>query len=421
MQRTLIAEAGHRLGQTITLMGWLHWKRDLGGIRFLLLRDRSGLIQVVAGPEAPLPLAESVLRVTGRPVEQPKAPGGLELLAEQIEVLVPAEEPTPIEIPKSWRAHPETLFEHRYVSLRAPEARAPLKVQAHLLSGFRKFLDTQGFTEISTPKIVSAGAEGGSNLFGIDYFEHRAYLAQSPQLYKQILVGVFERVYEVAPVWRAEEHATSRHLNEYLSLDVEMAFIESEEELMDLEEALLQAMLEEVLTHASPELRLLQAEVPPPPSSIPRIPHAEALRLVRQLGVPVDLDLTDEAERALGEYFKAQGSDFVFITRYPQSLRPFYTYPEPDGTTRGFDLLFRGLEVTSGGQRIHRYQELLESHRRKGNHPEAFAAYNEVFKYGMPPHGGFALGAERFTQKLLGLSNVRQARAFPRDRHRLTP
>ncbi len=421
--RVLVKDLKEHIGKQVELWGFLHWRRDLGKIQFLLLRDRTGIVQVVTGGQR-LPLPESSLRVRGVVVESPKAPGGLEVQAEVLEVLSPALEPTPVEIPKEeWRAHPDTLLEYRYVTLRGEKARAPLRVQAALVRGFRRYLDRQGFTEIFTPKVVRAGAEGGSGLFGVDYFEKRAYLAQSPQLYKQIMVGVFERVYEVAPVWRMEEHHTSRHLNEYLSLDVEMGFIGSEEEIMDLEEALLQEMLEEALTGAGDEIRLLGAEWPSFPKDIPRLTHKEARRILKEeLGYPVGQDLSEEAERLLGEYAKARwGTDWLFITKYPRALRPFYTHPEPDGTTRGFDLLFRGLEITSGGQRIHRYEELLESLKAKGMDPEGFQGYLEVFKYGMPPHGGFAIGAERLTQKLLGLPNVRYARAFPRDRHRLTP
>jgi nondiscriminating aspartyl-tRNA synthetase len=234
--RILVKDLQAHLGQEVELMGFLHWRRDLGKVQFLLLRDRSGVVQVVTGGMR-LPLPESSLRVRGLVVESPKAPGGLEVQAKEVEVLSPALEPAPVEIPKEeWRAHPDTLLEYRYVTLRGEKARAPLKVQAALVRGFRRYLDRQDFTEIFTPKVVRAGAEGGSGLFGVDYFEKRAYLAQSPQLYKQIMVGVFERVYEVAPVWRMEEHNTSRHLNEYLSLDVEMGFIGGEEDLMALEE-----------------------------------------------------------------------------------------------------------------------------------------------------------------------------------------
>lgn len=421
--RVLVRDLKKHAGEEVELLGFLHWRRDLGKVQFLLLRDRSGIVQVVTGGQK-LPLPESSLRVRGQVVENPKAPGGLEVQAKEIEILSPALEPTPVEIPKEeWRASPDTLLEYRYVTLRGEKARAPLRVQAALVRGFRRYLDRQDFTEIFTPKVVRAGAEGGSGLFGVDYFEYRAYLAQSPQLYKQIMVGVFERVYEVAPVWRMEEHNTSRHLNEYLSLDVEMGFIEGEEDLMRLEENLLQEMLEEALSSAGNEIRLLEAEWPSFPKDIPRLTHAEARRILKEeLGYPVGQDLSEEAERLLGQYAKERwGSDWLFITHYPRSLRPFYTYPEENGTTRSFDLLFRGLEITSGGQRIHRYPDLVESLKAKGMDPEAFQGYLEVFKYGMPPHGGFAIGAERLTQKLLGLPNVRYARAFPRDRHRLTP
>ncbi len=424
MERTLTSEVPGKVGEEVELQGWLHWRRDLGGIQFILLRDRSGIVQVVLPGGLKLPLPESAVRVRGVVVANEKAPGGCEVQAEGLEVLQPSQQPTPVEIPKEeWRANPETLLTYRYVTLRGEKARAPLKIQSALVRGFRKYLDAQDFTEIFTPKLVRAGAEGGANLFEVDYFGESAYLAQSPQLYKQIMVGVYERVYEVAPVWRAEEHATSRHLNEYLSLDVEMGFIESEEDVMALEEELVRAMLEEVAQTVGPELELLEVEMPKFPREIPRVPYAEARRIVKEeLGLGMGADLNDEAERALGAYFSEKyGTDFVFIVQYPELVRPFYTYPTGDGLTRGYDLLFRGLEITSGGQRIHDPDVIVQQLEKKSMDPERFRDYIEVFKYGMPPHGGFAIGAERFTQKLIGLPNVRYARAFPRDRHRLEP
>ncbi|ADR36687.1 aspartate--tRNA(Asn) ligase [Oceanithermus profundus DSM 14977] len=424
MERTLTSEVPGKVGEEVELQGWLHWRRNLGGIQFILLRDRSGIVQVVLPGGLKLPLPESAVRVRGVVVQNDKAPGGYEVQAEDLEVLQPSQQPTPVEIPKEeWRANPETLLTYRYVTLRGEKARAPLKIQSALVRGFRKYLDSQGFTEIFTPKLVRAGAEGGANLFEVDYFGESAYLAQSPQLYKQIMVGVYERVYEVAPVWRAEEHATSRHLNEYLSLDVEMGFIDSDEDVMALEEELVRAMLEETAQTAGPELALLEVEMPKLPREIPRVPYAEAKRIVKEeLGLGMGADLNDEAERALGAYFAEKyGTDFVFIVQYPESVRPFYTYPTGDGLTRGYDLLFRGLEITSGGQRIHDPDVIVQQLEKKGMDPQRFRDYIEVFKYGMPPHGGFAIGAERFTQKLIGLPNVRYARAFPRDRHRLEP
>ncbi len=421
--RVLVSELPKHVGEEVEVWGWLHWRRDLGGIQFALVRDRTGVVQVVLPGGGKLPLPESVVRVRGRVERSEKAPGGFEIHAPGLDVVTPAEKPTPVEIPKEeWRANPETLLTYRYVTLRGEKARAPLKIQAALVRGFRKYLDEKGFTEIFTPKIVKAGAEGGSNLFEVDYFGEPAYLAQSPQLYKQIMVGVYERVYEVAPVWRAEEHATSRHLNEYLSLDVEMGFIESEEDVMALEEELVQAMLEEARVAAGREIELLGADWPKVPKTFPRVPYAEAKSIVKELGVGMGADLNDAAERALGEYFSEKyGTDFIFIVDYPEEVRPFYTMPKEGGLTRGYDLLFRGLEITSGGQRIHQPELIVRQLEKKGMNVEAFKDYIEVFRYGMPPHGGFAIGAERFTQKLLGLPNVRYARAFPRDRHRVTP
>ncbi len=422
--RTLVADLPGHLGETVMLTGWVHSRRDLGGIRFLLLRDRTGVVQCVFG-KVDLPIAESCVRVTGRAVESKKAPGRLELQAETLELIAEATEPTPIEIPKEeWHVNPDTLLEYRHVSLRSPKARAALKVQAELVRAFRDFLTAQDFTEIFTPKIVAAGAEGGAALFEVDYYGKRAYLAQSPQLYKQIMVGVYERVFETAPVYRAELSHTSRHLSEYLSLDVEMGFIESENDVMALEETMLKVMMTHVAKACPRELALLGAEVPDVSTAFPRITLLEARDLVaerygHQTG---GKDLDPEAERLVGRWAKEEhGSDFVFVTHYPQAARPFYTYPDAGGLTRGFDLLFRGLEITSGGQRIHTYAMLVEELLKRKMDPEAFRGYLEVFKYGMPPHGGFAIGAERLTALLLGIPNVRFARAFPRDGSRLQP
>lgn len=423
-ERTLISDLRSHLGNEVTLHGWVHNRRDLGGIQFLLLRDRSGLVQCVFKNTA-LPLQESAVRVVGRAVGAAKAPGGIEIQASRLELISEASEPPPVEIPKeAWHANPDTLLEYRHVSVRGLKAQATLKVQAELLKAFRSFLDDDGFTEISTPKLVAAGAEGGANLFEVDYYGKRAYLAQSPQLYKQIMVGVFERVFEVAPVFRAEHHHTSRHLAEYLSLDVELGFIEDDSEVMDLEEALLKSMLELVRVRCQPQLELLEASVPDTDVPFPRIPLLDARELVRErYGHHTGgKDLDPEAERLVGRWaLEEHGSDFVFVTHYPQEARPFYTYPTADGLTRGLDLIFRGTEITSGGQRVHRHEVLVEELEKRDMDPERFRGYLEVFKYGMPPHGGFAIGAERLTALLLGIPNVRFARAFPRDGSRIQP
>ncbi|PYE53101.1 aspartate--tRNA(Asn) ligase [Deinococcus yavapaiensis] len=422
--RVLIKELPSHEGQQVKLRGFVYTRRDLGGVQFLLLRDRSGVAQVVLS-KTHLPMPESSVEVIGKVVRQAKAPGGFEVQASNLHVLSEATEPPPVEMNKvEWHANPETLLDYRYVTVRGLKDRAALKVQATLVDAFRDYLSREGFTEIFTPKIVSAGAEGGANLFELDYFGERAYLAQSPQLYKQIMVGVFERVFETAPVYRAEEHATSRHLNEYLSLDVELGFIDSEEDVMDVEEALLRNVVERLEAQCQEEFDLFGASLPILGERFPRIPLMEARRIVTEkYGHQVGgKDLDPEAERLFSQYvLEEYGSDFVFVTKYPRTARPFYAFFEEDGFTRSFDLLFRGIEITSGGQRIHDLAMLKRSLSERGMSEAGFEGYLEVFKHGMPPHGGFAIGAERLTAKLLGIANVRFARAFPRDRHRLTP
>ena len=422
-ERTLCADIGQHEGQRVTLRGFVYTRRDLGGVQFVVLRDRSGLAQCVL-QGADLPLPESSVQVMGEVVRQPRAPGGFEVQVSDFQVLSAAHEPPPVELPKTeWNANPETLLDYRYVTVRGLKERAALKVQAVLVAAFREYLMGQHFTEIFTPKIVSAGAEGGANLFELDYFGRRAYLAQSPQLYKQIMVGVFERVFEVAPVYRAEEHATSRHLNEYLSLDVELGFIQDENDVMDVEEGLLRFVVARLAEQCAHEFALFGAELPLLPDRFPRVPLLEARRIVtKKYGHQVGgKDLDPEAERLFSEYVKEEyASDFAFVTQYPRAARPFYAYFEGE-LTRSFDLLFRGIEITSGGQRIHDYAMLQQSIADYKLDPASMAGYAATFKHGMPPHGGFAIGAERLTARLLGIGNVRFARAFPRDRNRLTP
>ena len=421
--RILANTLKHHIGQTVQLEGWVHFRRDLGGIQFLILRDRTGTAQCVLSKTLEIPILESCVRVHGKVVEAAKAPGGVEVQASSLEVISRAIAPAPVEVSKEeWKANPETLLDYRYVSLRGLRERGVLRVKAALVEGFRRHLASEGFTEIFTPKIVSAGAEGGANLFEVEYFEKKAYLAQSPQVYKQIMVGVYERVFEVAPVYRAEEHATSRHLNEYLSLDFEMGFIESEEDVMGVEERTIATMIRTMVDMCPDELE--GVDVPKVPERFPRIELRAARALIKEkYGYQVGgKDLDPEGERILSRHFlETEGSDFVFVTRYPQDARPFYAHPTDDGLTKSFDLLFRGIEITSGGQRVHDYEMLLERMAAKGVKPDGFGAYLEVFKHGMPPHGGLAIGAERLTAKILGIQNVRYARAFPRDRHRLTP
>ncbi|CAG7625886.1 Aspartate--tRNA(Asp/Asn) ligase [Paenibacillus solanacearum] len=426
--RVLCAHVSEHVERPVTVQGWVHSIRHLGQLAFVNVRDRSGIIQCVFERElTEMPLSlESVLSVSGIAALAPKAPGGMEIRAVSAHCMSAAA-PLPFEVnKKTIGARLDTVLDHRVLSLRHPRLHATFRIQSALAGAFRDYLCRRGFTQIFTPKIVAAGTEGGSNLFPVDYFGRQAYLAQSPQFYKQMMVGAgYERVFEIAPVYRAEEHNTSRHLNEYVSLDVEMGFIQSEEELMDLEQEMLRYMLEKVAAECEAELALLGVDIRLP-DDIPRIPVAEAQRIVeRKYGKTSPKgDLDPEGERLICQHVAESGkAALVFITRYPREIRPMYAMPAPENgaLTASFDLIFNGLEITTGGQRIHDYEELVSSIRGRGLDPEHFAGYLDVFRYGMPPHGGFAIGLERLTSRLLGQSNVREASAFPRDRTRLAP
>ncbi len=422
--RTLAAELPHEEGADVELAGWIHRVRDLGKICFVVLRDRSGLAQVVAdaAPEATL---ESVIRVRGKSRENPRAPGGWELAATSIELIAPAEPGIPIQV----NADPDSLslesaLDQRFLSLRNPKALGAFRVQATILEAFATTLRSQGFTEVKTSKLVATGTEGGSGLFEVDYFGQRAYLAQSPQFYKQAMVASgLERVFEIGQAYRAEKHDTPRHLNEYCSLDLELAFIESELDLIELERRLFSSIFEAVSSRNSRELSAWGARVPTPEevAKAPVVGHDEAIEIANREAGTKAYEITPEVERAICAWSERErGSDLVFVNEFPRKHRPFYAYPK-GRSTMSFDCIFRGLEVTTGGRRINEYTMLKESFERNGMEEGDYAAYASIFKYGCPPHGGFAIGLERLTQKIMGFQNVRQASLFPRDRHRLTP
>jgi len=428
-ERVLAGQVAARVGETITLKGWVHNYRQFGNLAFLVLRDRSGLIQcVLEGELAGRAIdPESVVSVSGRVREAAKAPGGVEVAADDLQIISPSTVALPFSINKKRvTAGLDVQLDHRVLSLRNPTIHAVFKIESVLVGAFRDYLVSQDFTQIFTPKIVATGTEGGSELFPVQYFEQQAYLAQSPQFYKQMMVGAgYERVFEIGPVYRAEEHNTTRHLNEYISLDVEMGFINSEEDLMDLETRLLRHMFRAVAERCAPELERLKATVPEV-AEIPRMTLAEAKEILQRKYKKLSLkrDLDPEGERLICQYVSEGGRPaMVFLTRYPRSVRPMYAMPAPEDPTltASFDLLFNGLEVTTGGQRIHDPAMLEESIRSRGLNPASFESYLEVFRLGMPPHGGFAIGLERLTARLLGLQNVREAATFPRDRNRLTP
>ena len=432
-KRTLLSDLPKNIGEEINVYGWVHKIRKLGGITFLVLRDKSGIAQIVVEKEAHKLLAnvssETVIKISGNVKKEERAPHGAEILANSVEIISEVNEELPVEInKKELRANLDTLLDHRPITVRNPDQKAIFKVLSQTVKSFREFLTDEGFTEIFSSKIVNAGLEtGGAEMFEIKWFEEKAFLSQSPQMYKQIMVGAFERVFETAFAYRAEKHATGRHLNEYLSLDLEIGFIDSFEDIMDLKEKLLKKTLIDLKENCLEEFTAHSAEIPEIKTKIPRLKLSEVQKILEKkynekcISEP---DLSPEQEKLISKYIKEKfDSDFLFITHYQTQKRPFYTYSDPKNPeeTLSFDLIFRGIEISTGGQRLHIYKDYLEKMKKKGMNPKDFEDYLKVFKFGMPPHGGLATGAERLTAKLLGLKNVREASLFPRDINRLRP
>lgn len=430
--RVRTSELAAHVGEKVTAAGWLHTRRRLGGVTFAILRDGWGLCQLVSqgGNSLPDVATESVVTATGVVIAEPKAPGGVELHDCTWQLISPAETP-PLTLGKrELRAAQATLLDMAAVSLRHPTRRCVFRVAAAMIETFRQTLRDMAFTEIATPKILGGATEGGANAFRLDYFGRPAFLAQSPQLYKQMLVGVFERVFEVGPVFRAEPHDTTRHLNQYTSLDAEMGFIVDHQDVMALVESVVVNMVEGAeecarFLELTGQLSVGWQQLLQRP--FPSIPFWEAQRLIQtRFGRDVtgEDDLSPQDERDLGQWARDEyNSDFLFVTGYPLRKRPFYTYPDPNhpGYSNSFDLLFRGVEIVTGGQRLHTYADYVNALTDRGINPTPFEGYLQAFRYGMPPHGGFGMGLERFVTQLLGLANVREAALFPRTMTRLEP
>lgn len=424
MNRTLAAEVKDKIDNAVEVAGWVHRVRDLGGVVFVILRDRSGLVQLVTDDEFTLPV-ESVIRARGTVNKSDKAPGGFEISLEDYDVLAEASPELPISVnqdPESLGL--EAILDNRMISLRNPKILSIFRLQATCVKAFGDFFRSEGFTEIKTSKIIGGGSEGGTNLFTMDYFGKTAYLAQSPQLYKQTMISSgLERVFEIGHAYRAEKHETPRHINEYVSLDIEMAFIESEQALMEIEARFMAYLFETVRRENASDLEIWNATVPDPETckNIPIIAHDEAKAIFKAETGKRALDINPEAERVLCDWAeKEHGIAMVFINEFPRRKRPFYTYPLGQ-KTMSFDLLFRGLEITTGGRRINEYSMFTEALSKNGMTEAELGSYADIFKYGCPPHGGFAIGLERITQKILGLANVKEATLFPRDRKRVSP
>ena len=419
-------------GTEVKLEGAVHIIRDMGEVAFVILRKSEGLVQCVYEEgSVNFPLKdlkeESAVAVTGTVKKEDRAPGGVEVRLQTITVLSEPTEPMPLAVNK-WKMNTslEAMLNMRPIALRNVRERAKFRIQEGVVRGFRDFLYSQGFTEIHTPKIGAKSAEGGANLFRLEYFHRPAILQQSPQLYKQMMVGVFDRVFETGPVFRAEKHNTKRHLNEYTSLDFEMGYIDGFEDIMAMETGFLQYTMKLLAKDYQKELDMLGITLPDV-SKIPAVRFDKAKEMVaekynRTIRNPYDLE--PEEEHLIGELFKEDyGADFVFITHYPSKKRPFYAMDDPQDArfTLSFDLLFRGLEITTGGQRIHDLSMLEEKIQEKGMTEEGLEQYLDAFRFGMPPHGGLGIGLERLTMQLLGEDNVREACLFPRDMSRLEP
>jgi len=424
-------------GKKVVVGGWVQDVRNLGGISFLQLRDRYGVIQVTTLKKrskelmelvAALP-RESVILVTGEVKESKEARAGFEILPDAIEVLSRADAPLPLGVVDKVGADLDTRLNNRFMDLRKPEVRTVFTIRAKVLEGIRRYLVSEGFVEVTTPKIVAAGAEGGSTLFPIKYFDKAAYLAQSPQLYKQNLMATgLDRVFEIAPAYRAEASDTVRHIAEFTSLDIELAFVRSSEDVMAVAEGIVENSLAFLKEHASAELDAMGVKVDRPVTPFPRVSYKDAVGMLQTEGVRIEHgeDLGTEGEKALGDIMKRdKGCELYFITEFPTSLKrgTFYAkrYDEDPETTGYFDLDYKGQEIVSGGQREHRYDILLEQMRENNLDPESFEFYLKAFRFGMPPHGGFGFGIERYVQKILDLPNIREAVLYPRDRVRLVP
>ncbi|HEY4502404.1 MAG TPA: aspartate--tRNA(Asn) ligase [Candidatus Paceibacterota bacterium] len=437
MERIYIDELKKHVGKTVTIAGWVDVRRDHGKLIFLDLRDKSGKVQMVALPNhteahalAHKLRSEWVIAVTGNVNERPAkmvnaddVNGSIEIEITEIAILSEAEE---LPFALDGELNLDTLLDHRPLTLRRSREQDIFKVQEVIAKTYRSSLSKQGFTEFQAPALVGEDAEGGANVFKVSYFNEKdAYLATSPQFYKQIMVGVYERAFTITKVFRAEKHSTSRHLNEYSSLDAEMGFIVDHQSIMKV----LTDVLKEVATVLTEEhaqtFEKMGVTFPKLPDEIPHMKLREAQQLIKHEtgeNCTHEPDLEPEHERWLCTYAKEKlESDFIFITHYPVSKRPFYTYEDEEdpGFTKSFDLLFRGLEIATGGQRVHDYKMLIEKLNGRGLNPDMFSFYLEAFKYGMPPHGGWGMGLERLTARFLNLDNVREAALFPRDINRI--
>lgn len=419
---------------TVSVGGWVQDIRNLGGISFITMRDKCGTYQVTMPKKKIDPelfgmlttlSRESVLRIEGEVKESNQTATGWEIIPSAAEVISPAAVPLPLGVVDKVNVEMDTRLNHRFMDLRKPEVRAIFELKAIMVELIEEAVRTNGFEQVYTPKISAAGAEGGAELFRVQYFDRPAYLAQSPQLYKQILMSTgLDRVYEIGPAFRAEQSNTNRHVTEFISFDGEMSWIVNEEEVMAMIEEIVDHVLRGLKERGAKQLEILGKEINIPARPYPILTYSECLSIVQAAGLSLKEgdDLGTEGEKIVGEHMAAKGCDLYFIAEYPEEAKPFYIM-EKDGTpySFSFDMDYKGQEISSGGQREHRYDKLIERMEKKGLDPEDFSFYLESFRYGMPPHGGWGIGIERLLVKALDLPNIREAILFPRDPARLSP
>ncbi len=418
-------------GKTVSVAGWVEDIRNLGSIAFIIIRDRKGTLQVTGLKKEHPDLfeklvsipRESVVSVSGLCQKSDKARNGYEIIPENVRVLSEADAPLPLGVVDKVESDLDTRLDNRFIDLRKVEIQAIFRIRSEIIDAVHEYMRSQDFLEVHTSNINASSSEGGTEVFKFKYFEKDAFLAQSPQLYKQTLMATgFDRVYEIAWYFRAEEHNTRRHLNESTAVDVEMAFIDSEEDVMQILEGLVHSMWKRA-SECKDELKILKKEITVPKLPFERVSYDDAVKKLRRKGSEIKWgdDLSTEDEKLLGKIMKNKGHDFYFITKYPIEAKPFYTMPSGDKISCGFDLECKGVELASGSQRIHQVDLLKKQLKTKDLNPDDFESYLKAFSYGMPPHGGFGFGIERFMMELLDIKNIREAILFPRDRTRLTP
>lgn len=427
MERTLIENIGKMAGKETKIQGRVINLRKLGSITFIVIQDYASTIQTVWSEKIEAKIGDSV-EVTGLVKEEKRARGGFEVEGKKLTIVSTSSEDLPFDIAKpELDLQLSTLLDHRTLTLRHPKVQAIFKLYDILLEAYEIEMRKEGFTEVKTPKLLGAASEGGANFFKVQYFEKEAFLAQSPQLYKQIMVGVFERVFEIGTAFRAEPHFTTRHVNEYTSLDAEMGYINSFCDVMAMLNKIIANMFKYIGDKGHEYLKLYNVEMPKVPKEIPKVKLAEIRQIIKDeynYQIPAGADIDPEGERLAGKYAKEKfDSDFLFITNYFWEDKPFYTMPSQDNTneTEGFDLIFKGIELVTGSQRIHNYEMLIDNMKKKNVSPKGLEFYLDTFKHAMPPHGGWGIGSERLLQNLLDLKSIKEAILFPRDVKRLNP